>query len=139
MSDIDPDDVAVGDTKELVYENLEREDLVKYAGASGDFNPIHYSEPFAKKAGYDSVFGQGMYTAGLASNVVDDWFGIGSIKRFSTRFVGQTWPGDDIVARGEVADISENETATVLEIDIVAENGDGETLIDGGATVELTH
>lgn len=137
MSETDPAEIDVGDTSESVYENLEREDLVKYAGASGDFNPIHYNDKFAQDAGYDSVFGQGMYTAALVSNLVGDWFGLHALRRFNTRFVGQVWPGDDIVVRGEVTEITADDDASVVDIDLTAENGQGEPLIDGEATVRL--
>ena len=130
--------VSVGDTAETVYEDLQREDLVKFAGASGDFNPIHYDEPFAKSAGYPSVFGQGMYTAALVSNLVDEWFGVDSLETYHTRFVGQTWPDDDIVVTGEVTDVTEDGDETVVELDLTAENGDGEPLVTGGATVRVS-
>lgn len=133
----DSENVAVGDTAEMVFEDLDRTDLVKYAGASGDFNPIHYNDEFAESAGYPGVFGQGMYTAGLVSNLVDDWFGIGALEEYSTRFVGQTWPGDDIIVTGEVTEVSADD-GTVVTVDLSATNDEGEDLIDGSATVRLS-
>jgi len=67
---------SVGDTLTNVAENLEQADFVKYAGSSGDVNPIHYGEPYAKEIGYDAVFGQGMFTTGVASRIVWEALGL---------------------------------------------------------------
>lgn len=70
-------DVAIGDTgPEVVVEGLKRENSVRYAGASGDFNPIHYDEPYAKEAGNDSVFAQGTLTARFVAHMLSNWFGL---------------------------------------------------------------
>ncbi|MEF8906584.1 MAG: MaoC family dehydratase N-terminal domain-containing protein, partial [Haloarculaceae archaeon] len=70
-------EVAAGDAgPKLTVEDIQRPDFVKYAGASGDFNPVHYSEPYAHATGSRSVFGQGMLTAGYAAHFVADWFGL---------------------------------------------------------------
>lgn len=92
---LDPETVAIGNKgPSIVVENLDREDFIRYAGASGDFNPVHYDEPFAKKAGYESVFAPGMLIAGIASRFVTNWIGIRTLEAFSTRFAAQVWPGD---------------------------------------------
>ena len=110
------EDVKVGDIgPEVVVEDVQREDFVKYAGASGDFNPIHYDEPYATAAGNPSVFGQGMLTAGYAASMVADWFGVGNVIRFKVRFRAQLWPGDTVTVSGEVTDVdSFNGGATVI-------------------------
>lgn len=73
-------DVEVGDAgPELVVEDLEREDFVRYAGASGDFNPIHYDVPYAHEAGHPDVIAQGMLTAGFAAHLAADWFGLANV------------------------------------------------------------
>jgi len=131
-------DVAVGDTgPEVVVEDLERMDFVKYAGASGDFNPIHYDEPLAEAAGYESVFAQGMLTAGIAAQAVSDYFGLGNVRAYDVRFQAQVWPGDTVTAVAEVTDVErQGETATV-EADVVVTNQDGEAVVTGEATAEL--
>ncbi|WP_245724146.1 FAS1-like dehydratase domain-containing protein [Natronorubrum texcoconense] len=130
------DDVGVGDTgPTVVVEDLERKHFVKYAGASGDFNPIHYDEPYARGAGNESVFGQGMFTAGVASRVVTDWFGLKSVDSFGVRFQSQVFPGDAIVATGEIVDGESDDG--VVEVDLEATNHHGETLLTGSATATL--
>lgn len=131
-------DLAVGDRgPAVVVEDLERRDFVKYAGASGDFNPIHYNEPLAEAAGYESVFAQGMLTAGIAAHAVADFFGLGNVRSFEVRFQSQVWPGDTVTAVAEVTGIErEGDTATV-EADVEVTNGDGEAVVAGAAAAEL--
>ncbi len=131
------DEVEVGDTgPTVVVKDLERKHFVKYAGASGDFNPIHYDEPYARATGNESVFGQGMFTAGVASRVVTDWFELESIESFGVRFRSQVFPGDSIVGTGEIVD-DESDDGRV-EVDLEATNQRGETLLTGSATASLT-
>lgn len=117
----------------VVVEDLERQHFVKYAGASGDFNPIHYDEPYATAAGNESVFGQGMFTAGVTSRVVANWFDLRDVTSFGVRFQSRVFPGDTVVASGEVAEIDEGTVEAALE----ARTTDGETLLTGTATADL--
>ncbi len=132
-------DVAVGDTgPELVVSDLERRDFVRYAGASGDFNPIHYDEPYATEAGNPSVFGQGMLTAGFAATQVTDWFGLDRVRAFETRFRSRVFPGDTVRATGEVVGIeTTGEGTDVVEVDVAVRREDGEAVVTGSATVRL--
>ncbi|MFC7157141.1 MaoC/PaaZ C-terminal domain-containing protein [Halomarina halobia] len=127
-------DVTVGDARELTVSDLERRDFVRYAGASGDFNPIHYDEPFAREAGNPSVFAQGMLTAGFASKLVTDWFGVGAVRTFETRFRSRVFPGETVTVRGEVIEVTVGERATVA---LDAVNQDGEAVLTGEAVVDV--
>ncbi|WP_049923553.1 MaoC family dehydratase [Halopiger djelfimassiliensis] len=128
-------DVAVGDAgPAVVVEDVERRDFVTYAGASGDFNPIHYDEPYARAAGNESVFGQGMFTAGVVSRVVTDWFGLEPVSSFGVRFRSRVFPGDTIVATGEVDAVSEDGT---VETTLRATTKTGRTLLTGTAAATL--
>lgn len=130
------DDVAVGDDgPTVVVEDLERKHFVKYAGASGDFNSIHYDEPYARAAGNERVFGQGMFTAGVTSRVVTDWFGLEPVDSFGVRFQSRVFPDDTIVATGEVVD-REGDQGTV-EVALEASTATGRTLLTGSATATL--
>jgi acyl dehydratase len=60
--------------------------LVRYAGASGDFNPIHYNDAFAQSVGLDGVIAHGMLTMGVGASVVEEWAGAGNVVDFQTRF-----------------------------------------------------
>ena len=83
-----------------MVEKVDRAMFIRYAGASGDFNPIHWNEDFAKSAGYPGVFAQGMWTAGVLATFLTNWVGEDNVRRFRTRFVGQVWPGEKIVCSG---------------------------------------
>ena len=84
----------------FVVEDLTRTDLVRYAGASGDFNPIHHDENFARAAGNPTVFGHGMLTAGLVARCITDFVGAGNLRRYKVRFATRVWPGDTITCAG---------------------------------------
>jgi acyl dehydratase len=88
------DDVQVGDTAPAIDHELTRTDLVMYAGASGDFNPMHHDEVAAQAAGLPSVFGHGMFSAGLLATAITDYVGIGNLASYRMRFTKQTWPGE---------------------------------------------
>src|SRR5579871_4659021 len=96
--------LKVGDTHtERVAENLSRTQIVMYAGASGDYNPIHSDELFTREvAGYPSVFAHGMLTMGATGRVLTDWFGADHLTRYGVRFVNQVWPGDTLTATATV-------------------------------------
>lgn len=132
------EDVEVGDTgPELVTEPLTRTDFVKYAGASGDFNPMHHDETYAQKAGRPSVFGHGMYTAGICSKAVANWVGISNMRSFRARFVSQVWPDDVLTVRQTVAEKAKTDDGNVVELDISVENQNGEIVMTAKSRVAL--
>ncbi len=132
-------DIAVGDQREaVVVENLGRTQIVQYAGASGDFNPIHHDEIFATQAaGYPSTFAHGMLTMGLTGKLLTDWLGDGVLRSFGVRFVNQVWPGDTLTARGTVTSIEAHGDGNLVAIEVVTENQKGETVVQGSATALL--
>jgi acyl dehydratase len=130
------EDVYIGDqAPNLVWDNLERKDFVKYAGASGDFNPLHYSEPHAKQAGYSQVFAQGMFSAGFLSHMVTDWVGLRNLAAYRTRFTAQVWPGDTITANGEITSV--NKMNGEILADIWVTNQEGTKVVEGDITANL--
>src|SRR6476469_1352587 len=88
--------LSVGDAGPAISHPLTRTDLVMYAGASGDFNPMHHDEIAAKQAGLPSVFRHGMFTAGLLATAITNYVGIGNLKSYRVRFTAQTWPGETL-------------------------------------------
>lgn len=79
--------LSVGDEVASAEFPVSRGDLVRYAGASGDFNPIHWNERFAREVGLDGVIAHGMFTMGTAVGVVVDWVGDpGRIRDYQVRF-----------------------------------------------------
>ncbi len=128
---------AVGDTREITFPALTRTMFVKYAGASGDFNPMHHDDTIATQVGNPSVFGHGMLTMGLAGRVLTDWFGPESIRRFQVRFAKQVWPGDVLTARATVTEVRDDNGATLADLDIEVINADGVHAVVGAASCAL--
>ena len=87
--------VKVGEQHSMVLvEDLKRTQLVQYAGASGDYNPLHSDEVYATRAAnYPSVFAHGMLTMGMTGRLLTDLVGDGNLTRFGVRFAQQVWPG----------------------------------------------
>ena len=93
------DTVKVGDvTPTVTIENVSRPDFVRYAGASGDFVPLHYDQTFVEAAGIPTVFAQGMWTAGCLSRCLTDYAGAGQVRRFKVRFAGRCGPAIRLLA-----------------------------------------
>jgi acyl dehydratase len=128
--------LAVGDVREQVLvEGLTRTQIVMYAGASGDFNPIHHDETFATgAAGYPSVFAHGMLTMGMTARLLTDWIGDGVLTDYGVRFVRQVWPGDTLTARGTVTAVGADGS---VELDVVTRNQKGEPVATGHARAVL--
>ena len=137
--DIEPGDLSVADTgPEVVVEDLDRQDFVRYAGASGDFNPVHYDEPYAEAAGYPGVFGQGMLTAGFAAHATADWFGLSNIERLRTRFRSKVWPGDTITVTTQVTEVTTIKDGDRVEASIQVRNQNDELVLTGSVNATIT-
>ncbi|RBI62369.1 dehydratase [halophilic archaeon] len=128
---------ATGPTVELPA--LERRDFVRYAGASGDFNPIHYDEPFATDAGHPSVFAQGMFSAGVGTRLLREWFGLARLEAYRTRFTARAFPGDVLSVHGRVEDTAAADEGrrVTASLEVVAD--DGRKVVDGDATAVVDH
>ena len=133
-------DLAVGqDAPALVIENLSRTHFVRYAGASGDFNPMHHDDTIAAQVGNPSVFGHGMLTAGLMARVVKDWLGPESIRKINVRFAKQVWPGETLTFTATVTGVEPAGAGGVVELELSAKNQDGEEKLTGTATAAVDH
>lgn len=129
-------DLAVGMVgPSLVVQDIGRTDFVKYAGASGDFNPNHHSDPHARSAGNRSVFAQGMLTGGYAARFVTDWFGVASVRTFDLRFEARVWPGDTLTITGKVVNLDEHYGK--VGATFAATNQCDEVVLTGSTTVVL--
>jgi acyl dehydratase len=128
------EDVEEGDDAPEFSHTLTRTDLVTYAGASGDFNPMHHDDVQAKEAGLPSVFGHGMFSMGLLGRAITDYVGIGNLRSFQVRFTKQTWPGETLSTTISVSEKRPN-NEIVLECAVVNENG--EAKIQGEAVAVL--
>jgi acyl dehydratase len=99
----------------LVVGPLTRTDLVRYAGASGDFNPIHHDELFARDAGLPAPLSLGMLQAGMLATWATDWLGAQNIRRFRVRFADRVFPGDTVTCSGRVTGTTEDQVELELE------------------------
>ena len=128
-------DVAVGDTRtEVLTEDLTRTQIVQYAGASGDYNPLHTDDLFTREvAGYPSVFAHGMLTMGMTGRVLTDWVGDGQLARYGVRFVNQVWPGDRLTTTATVTAVGDG----LVEFDVVTVNQHDVPVVTGTAAAHL--
>jgi acyl dehydratase len=108
--------------------------LVQYAGASGDFNRIHYDDPFAREAGFPSVIAHGMLSMAFFGQLVADWAGSPArVARLAARFRAVTFPGERITVGGEVS--ARDEVSRTVELKLWARKSDGTVTLEGSATV----
>ena len=131
--------LKIGDThEEIVVEDLTRTQLVMYAGASGDYNPLHTDEIYTTQiAGYPTVFAHGMITMGLTGKMLTNYVGDGRLTKFGVRFTNQVWPGDTLTTTATVLDIQINEDATLVDLDVKTVNQKDETVVSGYATAKI--
>jgi acyl dehydratase len=132
-------DLKVGEVHEaVVVDNLTRTQLVQYAGASGDYNPLHTDEVFATKvAGYPAVFAHGMLTMGVTGRMLTDWVGDGRLTSFGVRFSRQVWPGDTLTARATVEAIRREDGQHLVDLVLSTRNQNGEEVVSGSATARI--
>jgi acyl dehydratase len=113
---------AVGDELPVQTYAVTRADLVRYAGASGDFNPIHWSDRVAASVGLPGVIAHGMYTLALAARAVDTWAGgPGRVRELGCKFTKPVVVPDDatgvaVLVRGTVKAVTEDGVHVALEV-----------------------
>ncbi len=131
--------VATGDSHEVVVvDDLTRTQLVMYAGASGDYNPLHSDEVFATKvAGFPGVFAHGMLTMAMTGKALTDWVGDGRLRSYGVQFRGQVWPGDTLTATVTVQAIGDADGEQVAEFAIATRNQNGDVVLTGTASAGL--
>lgn len=136
---LSPDDIKVGETRESVLvDDLKRTRIVQYAGASGDFNPLHTDERFAvEAAGYPGVFAHGMLTMGMTGRVLTDWVGPEALLRYGVRFKAQVWPGDTLTATVTVESIEDTPAGPIAHFTVRTVNQDGAEVVTGTAAARL--
>ena len=103
-------DLIEGDqiAEQFVLGPISQTDIVRYQGASGDFQPIHHDQGFAQAAGYDAPLGIGLYPAGAASIWAAEFFGPETVRETSVRWSGMVWPGDVITGTARIDSADDN-------------------------------
>lgn len=133
---------------------LSRASLVRYAGASGDFNPIHWNERFAQSVGLSGVIAHGMLTMGTAVQLVSDWAGDpGAIVDYQTRFTkpvpvadapggeNPDTPTNALTISGKVGALNEEERTARIDLTVTARDEEGKeqkVLMKSQALVRLS-
>ena len=121
-----------------LVEDLKRTQLVQYAGASGDYNPVHSDEVFATKvAGYPTVFAHGMLSMGLTGVMLTNYVGDGRLTKYGVRFVSQVWPGDTLTARATVEAVRDEDGQKLVDLAVSTVNQEGKEVIRGQATARV--
>jgi acyl dehydratase len=131
------EDVAEGDQAPERSRVLNRTDLVMYAGASGDYNPMHHDEVKAQAAGQPTVFGHGMFSMGFLGTAITDYVGVGNIRRFQVRFAKQTWPDEELRTAIVVTGKRTEGPDHLVDLDVRLNNDIGEEKVVGSATAVL--
>jgi acyl dehydratase len=118
---------------EIVKDPVTKVQLVMYAGASGDFNPIHTDDEAARARGLKGVIAHGMLSMAFLGQLAESAFGAGSVRKLEVNFRGMIVPGDVITLRGHVAEITEVDGRPLARCDIEALNPSGDVVTKGEA------
>ena len=131
--------LSVGDVhEEVVVDDLTRTQIVMYAGASGDYKPIHSDEIFATQvAGYPTVFAHGMLSMGLTGKMLTNFVGDGRLTKYGVRFTSQVFPGDTLTAKAKVEALREEGGQNLVDLSVETTNQDGKVVISGSATARV--
>jgi acyl dehydratase len=132
-------EIKVGDTfEEEVCRNLSRTQIVQYAGASGDYNPLHSDEIFTTKvAKYPSVFAHGMLSMGMTGRMLTNYVGDGRLKSYGVRFTAQVFPGATLTATATITDIREEDGEQVADISVSTRDEAGTEVVKGQACARI--
>ncbi|WP_131767411.1 MaoC family dehydratase [Candidatus Protofrankia californiensis] len=128
----------VGQVRSMVVcAEVTRTQIVQYAGASGDFSPLHTDEPAARAAGNASIMAHGMMTMALSSQIVTSWFGADSLRTFGVRFTAPVWPGDRLTTTATIAAVDTHGSCVRVRITLKTTNDDGLPVLHGDAVVTV--
>ncbi|MCY4041620.1 MAG: MaoC/PaaZ C-terminal domain-containing protein [Gammaproteobacteria bacterium] len=132
-------EIKVGDTySERLVEDLKRTQVVQYAGASGDYNPLHTDEVFTTKvAGYPSVFAHGMLTMGMTGKLLTNYVGDGRLTKYGVRFTSQVWPGDTLDSTATIEAIRDEDGEQLVDLSVQTVNQEGRVVLSGTATARI--
>ncbi len=128
------EDLAEGTEHEIKVGPITRTDMVRYAGASGDFNPNHHDEIYAIRAGFEKPFAHGMLQGGYLGRMLSEWLGPAALRSFRLRFSAQAWPGDMVICKARIVRRYEERGEHLVDIEAEATNQRGDVLVQATAT-----
>jgi len=114
---------------------ITRADLVRYAGASGDFNPMHFDEDYAKSRGLKDVLAHGLFTAGLLAHTLAQAFDSAQLRRLAVRFAEPVWLGDSLEVSATITGVAGAGSAKRIELDCLVTASGGRRVLTGTATI----
>jgi len=112
-------------------------DIVRFAGAGGDFNPLHHDAEVATSAGFPGVISMGQMQAGMLAALLSDWVGVEHLREYGVRFVAPVFIGDVLRLSGRVVAIDTQERESIATIDLSVTR-DGDTVVKGVAKAVVT-
>ncbi|HOV14201.1 MAG TPA: MaoC/PaaZ C-terminal domain-containing protein [Spirochaetota bacterium] len=121
----------------ITKEPITQVQLIKYAGASGDFNQIHTVPEYAKEAGLSGTITHGMLIAGILGQMISNNFGVKQVKNFSVNFKAISKPGDILSAKGIVKKKYENENGRLIDCKVFVEDQNQEVKLEGKVTIKF--
>jgi acyl dehydratase len=131
-------DIKVGDAiPALTKPAISHLQLALYAGAGADHNPIHVDQEAAKAGGLPGIIAHGMLPLGFLGQLLTQWVPQKQVRSLSARFVLMAFPGDVITCSGKVAGKREEAGEQLVDLEIAAQNQNGENIQVGKATVAL--
>ncbi len=134
------EDVQVGDAiPKLVKSPLSHLQLVRYAGASGDFNPLHTDPKIGELVGVGGIIGHGMLTMGFVGQLLSDYVGPTALRKFGVRFKGMTRLDDVITCTGTITEKYETDGEARIAGKVQATDQNGEVKVAGTFVAALPH
>ena len=118
----------------MVVGPVTRTDFVRYQGASGDMNPIHHDEVFARESGFEAPLGIGMFHAGVMNTWATNWLGPRNVRRTKVRWKAPVWPGDTLTFSGKVAEKIEVDGERRVNLELVCTKQGGQVVVEGWMT-----
>ena len=115
---------------------ITQEHLIRFAGAGGDFNAFHYDSAFVQSRGFDGVFAQGLFTAGILGQTLTKWAGQNMLRKFAVRFAEPVWLGDELVFSAMVTrTYAAGPHQHWADVDCTVSTSSGRQVLTGSATI----
>jgi len=132
------EDVAEGSEITPLVKQPTTRQLVMWAGASGDYNPIHYDKDFAQSQGLPGVIVHGQLVGCFLGQLMTDWAGEeGRLRKLSCSYKGMNFPGEALICKGKVSKKYIKDGEHYIECSLWAENGKGEKTVSGRAVIAV--
>jgi 3-hydroxybutyryl-CoA dehydratase len=98
-------------------------DIVRFAGAGGDFNPLHHDPEFVRSSGFPGVIAMGQFQAGVLAGWLTDWLGVEHLREYEVRFAAPVFLGDVLRFSGEIVSITNSGNESLAEVTLSATRG----------------